>query len=107
MPQAETVSLNDHLAIGMQAIKLERQGKLEEVQALQHTMLLSAYLVKWVKKRFDAKVLIKTCWKLSDAEALIGLVSNTIKNVTHIGKCFQILKIDGEEHEWRFFRSEL
>ena len=72
MPQAQTVSLHDHLAIGMQVIELEKQGKLEEARALQHTMPLPAYLVKWAKKRFGAEVLIKTGWNLSEAEVEFG-----------------------------------
>jgi len=72
MSQAETVSLHAHLTIGMQTIELERQGKLEEFQALHHTMPLPAYLVKWAKKCFGAEVLIKTGWNWSEAEAEYG-----------------------------------
>jgi len=72
MLQAQTVSLHDHLAIGMQVIELEKQGKLEEARALQHTMPLPAYLAKWAKKRFGAETLIKTGWNLSEAEAEYG-----------------------------------
>jgi len=32
MPQAQTVSLHEHLATGMKVIELEKQGKFEEAE---------------------------------------------------------------------------
>jgi hypothetical protein len=65
MPENETVSLHERLAVGVKYIELEKQGKKEEVMALLHTMPLPAYLAKWVKRRFGAEALIKTGWNLS------------------------------------------
>jgi hypothetical protein len=72
MPQTETVSLHEHLAVGMKVIELKKQGKKEEARALLHTMPLPPYLAKWAKKRFGAEALIKTGWNLSEAEAEYG-----------------------------------
>jgi hypothetical protein len=72
MPQAQIMSLHDKLAIGVKAIELEKQGKLEEARKLEHTIPLEPYLAKWAKKRFGAETLIKTGWNLSEAEAEYG-----------------------------------
>jgi len=72
MPQAETMSLHDQLAIGMKAVELRKQGKFEEADKLEHTIPLPAYLAKWAKKRFGAEILLKTGWNLSEAEAEYG-----------------------------------
>ena len=72
MPQAQPMSLHDQLAIGMKAIELEKQGKFEEAEKLEHTIPLPAYLAKWAKKRFGAETLVKTGWNLSEAEAEYG-----------------------------------
>jgi len=72
MPQAQTMPLNEYLAIGMKVIELEKQGKLEEAEKLEHTLPLPAYLAKWAKKRFGADALIKTGWNLSEADAEYG-----------------------------------
>jgi len=72
MPQTQTVSLHEYLSIGMKVIALEKQGKFEEAEKLEHTLPLPAYLAKWAKKRFGAEALIKTGWNLSEAEAEYG-----------------------------------
>jgi len=73
MPQTQVMSLHDKLAIGMKAIELEKQGKLEEADKLEKSIPLPAYLAKWAKKRFGAKALIETGWNLSEAEAEYGI----------------------------------
>jgi hypothetical protein len=72
VPQAQTMSLHEQLAIGMKVFELEKQGKFEEAEKLEHTLPLPAYLAKWAKKRFGAEALIKTGWNLSEAEAEYG-----------------------------------
>jgi hypothetical protein len=72
MPQAQAMSLHDQLAIGMKAIELRKQGKLEEADKLEHTIPIPAYLAKWAKKRFGSEILLKTGWNLSEAEAEYG-----------------------------------
>jgi len=72
MPQAQTMSLHEKLAIGVKAIELEEQGKFEEADKLEKSIPLPPYLAKWAKKRFGAETLIKTGWNLSEAEAEYG-----------------------------------
>jgi hypothetical protein len=72
MPQTETMSLHDKLAIGMKVLELEKQGRFEEAEKLEHTKPLPAYLAKWAKKRFGAEILLKTGWNLSEAEEEYG-----------------------------------
>jgi len=72
VPQAQTVSLHEHLSAGMKVIELEKQGRLEEARELLHSLPLPAYIAKWAKKRFGAEALIKTGWNLSEAEAEYG-----------------------------------
>jgi hypothetical protein len=72
MPQVQTMSLHDKLAIGMKVLELEKEGKFEEADQLEHTIPLPAYLAKWSKKRFGAEILLKTGWNLSEAEAEYG-----------------------------------
>ena len=72
MPQAQTMSLHEKLAIGMKAIELEKQGKLEEAQKLERSIPLPPYLAKWAKKRLGAEFLIENGWNLSEAEAEYG-----------------------------------
>jgi hypothetical protein len=72
MPQTEIMSLREQLAIGMQVFELEKQGKFEEADKLEHTIPLPAYLAKWAKKRFGAEILLKTGWNLAEADAEYG-----------------------------------
>jgi len=72
MPQTQTVSLHEHLAIGMKVLELEKHGKFDEAEKLQKSMPLPPYLAKWAKKRFGAEALIETGWNLSEAEAEYG-----------------------------------
>ena len=69
---SQTMTLHEQLAIGVKAIELKKQGKLEEALELQKTIPLPAYLAKWAKKRFGADTLIKTGWNLSEAEDEYG-----------------------------------
>jgi hypothetical protein len=72
MPQAETMSLHDKLALGVKAIELKKQGKLEEAMRIEKSIPLPPYLAKWAKKRIGADFLINQGWNLSEAEAEYG-----------------------------------
>jgi len=72
MPQIEIMPLQDQLAIGMKVLELEKEGKFEEADKLEHTIPIPAYLAKWAKKRFGTETLLKTGWNLSEAEAEYG-----------------------------------
>jgi hypothetical protein len=72
MPQAETMSLHDKLAIGVKAIELKNQGKFEEAMRIEKSIPLPPYLAKWAKKRLGADFLINQGYNLSEAEAEYG-----------------------------------
>jgi hypothetical protein len=72
MPQAQTMTLHEKLAIGVQAIELEKQGKFEEAEKMKRQIPMPPYLAKWAKKRLGADLLIKYGWNLSEAEAEYG-----------------------------------
>ena len=72
MPDTQIMSLHDQLAIGMQVLELEKQGKYKEARDLEHTIPLPSYLAKWAKKRLGADFLIKTGWNLTEANVEYG-----------------------------------
>jgi len=72
MPQAQTMSLHEKLAVGMKAIELKKQGKIEEAEKLERSIPLPPYIAKWAKKRLGVEFLINNGWNLSEAEAEYG-----------------------------------
>jgi hypothetical protein len=72
MPQVQTMSLYEKLAIGVKAIELEKQGKKDEARKMELLIPIPPYLAKWAKKRFGAETLLKTGCNLSEAEAEYG-----------------------------------
>ena len=70
MPQ--TMTLDEKFAVGMKAIELKKQGKLEEALELEKSIPLPPYLAKWAKKRLGAEFLIKNGWNLAEAEEEYG-----------------------------------
>ena len=66
------MTLDEKFAVGMKAIELKKQGKLEEALELEKSIPLPPYLAKWAKKRFGAATLLETGWNLSEAEAEYG-----------------------------------
>jgi hypothetical protein len=72
MQQAKTMTLEEEVAIGLKALELKKQGKLEESLELQKKIPLQPYIAKIVKDYFGADNLIKTGWNLSAAEAEFG-----------------------------------
>jgi hypothetical protein len=69
---AETMTLHEKLELGVKAIELRKQGKLEEAMRVQKSIPLPPYLAKWAKKRIGADFLINQGWNLSEAEAEYG-----------------------------------
>jgi len=60
-------------AIFRRSMALEKEGKLEEAEAVWRTIPLPAYLAKVVKDKWQAGDWLKTSgWNLSEAEAAFG-----------------------------------
>ncbi|GHU17087.1 hypothetical protein FACS1894163_07560 [Spirochaetia bacterium] len=72
MPQAQTMTLHEKLALNMKVIELEKQGKFEEAAILHKTIPIPPYMAKWAKKRFGAKILLETGCNLAEAEKEYG-----------------------------------
>jgi len=72
MPQACTMTLEEETTIGLKALELKKQGKLDESLKLQQQIPLQPYLAKIIKDYFGADNLIKSGWNLSAAEAEFG-----------------------------------
>jgi hypothetical protein len=66
------MTLQEELHIGMRAIEMEKQGKLEEGSRLRRSIPLEPLLAAWYKKRLGIEELIKSGWNLSEAEAEFG-----------------------------------
>jgi hypothetical protein len=66
------MTLKEELRIGLQAIELEKQGKIEEGTRLRRSIPMPSWLAAWYKKRMGAEALIKGGWNLSEAEAVFG-----------------------------------
>jgi hypothetical protein len=72
MPQAKTMTLHEKLQIGVKAIELEKQGKLEEAKKLKRQIPMPPYLAKFAKEHLGPDFLIKYGWNLSEADAEYG-----------------------------------
>jgi hypothetical protein len=73
MPQqVEIMTLHEKLEIGVRAIELEKQGKLEEAWELKRTIPMPPYLAKFAKEHFGPDYLIEHGWNLSEADAEYG-----------------------------------
>jgi hypothetical protein len=66
------MTLQESLHIGMQAIELEKQGKVEEGSRLRRSIPMEPWLAEWYKKYVGVEELIKGGWNLSEAEAAFG-----------------------------------
>ena len=72
MPQAQTMTLDEKFAIGVQSIELEKQGKFAEAEQVLHHAPLMPYMAKFLKDHIGLDALIKSGWNLSEAEAEFG-----------------------------------
>ena len=72
MPEHRIMTQEEEIAIGLKAIELRKQGKLEESMALQKQLPLPPSLAKIAKDLFGAECLIETGWNLLAAEAEFG-----------------------------------
>jgi hypothetical protein len=74
MPQTKTeiMTLGEKLRLGVKAIELEKQGKMEEAQKIRRQIPMPPYLAKFAKDHLGADFLIKYGWNLTEAEAEYG-----------------------------------
>ena len=72
MPQIETMSLDEKLAIGIKAAELYYAGDKEGYSRLTRSIPLPPYLAKVLKEKVGADFLIREGWNLAEAEAEFG-----------------------------------
>jgi len=73
MPQAQTMTLDEKLAIGCKAAELRKAGDDEGAIRLMKTAPIPPYIAKVIKEKVGADFLIKEGWNLSEAEAEFGI----------------------------------
>jgi hypothetical protein len=72
MQEYKPMTLHEQLQIGMKAIEMEKQGKIEEATRLTRSIPLSPTMAKFAKDYMGADFLIQGGWNLSEAEAKFG-----------------------------------
>jgi len=72
MPQAQTMTLDEKLAISCKAAALRDAGDEEGASRLLRTAPMPPYLAKIYKEKVGVKQLIESGWNLSEAEAEFG-----------------------------------
>ena len=72
MPQTQTMTLDEKLAISNKAGALWHSGDEEGCIRLMKTAPLPPYLAKVYKEKIGAEQLLNSGWNLSEAEAEFG-----------------------------------
>ena len=72
MPQTQTMTLDEKLAISNKALDLLDAGDREGYTRLIRTAPMPPYLAKVYKEKVGVKELIESGWNLSEAEAEFG-----------------------------------
>ena len=72
MPQAQTMTLDEKLAISNKALDLLDAGDREGYDRLMRTVPMPPYLAKVAKEKIGKDFLINGGWNLSEAEAKFG-----------------------------------
>jgi len=72
MPQAQTMTIDEKLAISLKAGELRRAGDIEGSSRLLRSAPMPPYLAKIYKEKVGVKELIESGWNLSEAEAEFG-----------------------------------
>ncbi|MDR0313095.1 MAG: hypothetical protein LBI14_05825 [Treponema sp.] len=72
MPQAQTMTLDEKLAISCKAAALRQAGDEEGYMRLMKTAPIPPYIAKIIKEKVGADFLINEGWNLSEAEAEFG-----------------------------------
>jgi hypothetical protein len=66
------MTLDEKIAIGLKALELEKQGRMEEFEKTMKSMPMPPYLAKFVKEKIGADFLIDGGWNLTEADAEYG-----------------------------------
>jgi hypothetical protein len=72
MPQTETMTLDEKLAISNKACALWQAGDKEGFSRIIRTAPMPPYLAKIMKEKMGVDFLINGGWNLSEAEAEFG-----------------------------------
>ena len=72
MPQAQTMTLDEKLAISNKALDLWQAGDEEGYIRLIKTAPMPSYLAKILKEKVGPDYLLEEGWNLSEAEAEFG-----------------------------------
>jgi hypothetical protein len=66
------MTFREELAIRVQTVELEKQGKKEEAMRLSKTIPLPPWMAKFLKEKVGVDYLRQSGWNLSEAEAEYG-----------------------------------
>ena len=72
MSQAQIMTLDEKLDLGIKVIELKKQGKFEEAERLDKTMPVPPYMAKFIKDHVGLDALLSMGRNLSEAEAEYG-----------------------------------
>ena len=72
MPQAQTMTLDEKLAISCKAAELRKAGDKEGASRLIRTAPMPPYIAKVMKEKVGVDFLIDGGWNLSEAEEEFG-----------------------------------
>jgi hypothetical protein len=72
MPQNQTMTLDEKLAIGCKAAELRKAGDEEEADRLIRTIPLPPYIAKVMKEKVGMEFFTTYDWNLSEVEAEFG-----------------------------------
>ena len=72
MPQAQTMTLDEKLAISCRAAELRKAGDEEGASRLIRTAPMPPYIAKIMKEKVGVDFLLNGGWNLSEAEAAFG-----------------------------------
>ena len=72
MPNGQTMTLDEKLAISCKAAELYKAGDSEGASRLTRSIPMPPYLAKVYKEKVGVKELIESGWNLSEAEAEFG-----------------------------------
>jgi hypothetical protein len=72
MPQAQTMTLDEKLAILNKASALRKSGDIDGYERLTKSVPLPPYMAKVAKEKIGIDFLVNGGWNLSEAEAEFG-----------------------------------